>query len=72
MLGALLRREGNDYIANESSPGYQRFQELARISGVARAFTLSAKLDLYTMLRDVREKEGGQAISDPSIDKLIS
>lgn len=58
MLGASLRSNGNTYIASDESPGYQRYQELARIAGVSRAFTLSVKLGLYTLLRDVQDKTG--------------
>ncbi len=58
MLGALLHRGDNTYIANDSSPGFMRFQELARIAGISRAFTLSAKLGLCTMLREATEEEG--------------
>eukprot|EP00775_Hariotina_reticulata_P009279 gene9279-9444_t len=71
MLGSLLHSGTNDYIASKSSPGHQRFQELARIAGVARAFTLSAKLDLYTVLRDVRDKEGLAGLNSQQIaDRL--
>jgi hypothetical protein len=57
MLGSLQQRK-NSYIANDDSPAYQRYQELARVAGVSRAFTLSVKLGLYTLLRDAKEKEG--------------
>jgi hypothetical protein len=57
MLGSLQLRS-NTYIANNSSPAYQRYQELARVAGVSRAFTLSVKLGLYTLLQDVKDKEG--------------
>jgi hypothetical protein len=57
MLGSLHQRS-NAYIANNDSPAYQRYQELARVAGVSRAFTLSVKLGLYTLLQDVKDKEG--------------
>jgi hypothetical protein len=57
MLGSLHQRD-NDYIANSVSPAYQRYQELARVAGVSRAFTLSVKLGLYTLLHDVKHNEG--------------
>lgn len=57
-LGPQLRPDENGYIASLIAPGYQRLQELARVAGVSRAFTLSVKLDLYTLLRTARDKEG--------------
>lgn len=57
MLGSMQQPE-NSYIASSNSPAYQRYQELARVAGISRAFTLSVKLGLYTLLRDAKEKEG--------------
>jgi hypothetical protein len=59
MLGS-LQQLSNSYIANDDSPACQRYQELARVAGVSRAFTLSVKLGLYTLLREAKEKEGGK------------
>jgi hypothetical protein len=48
----------SDYVSTPSSPAFVRFQELARVAGLSRAFTLSVKLQLYTVLKDQREKQG--------------
>jgi hypothetical protein len=61
MLGS-VHQSSNSYIAKDESPAYQRYQELARVAGVSRAFTLSVKLGLYTLLRDAKEKEGAQSL----------
>lgn len=58
MLGSLLHRDDNTYTVKTTAPAHQRYLELARVTGVSRAFTLSVKLGLYTLLRDVKEKEG--------------
>eukprot|EP00878_Enallax_costatus_P024191 GHUV01025794.1.p1 GENE.GHUV01025794.1~~GHUV01025794.1.p1 ORF type:complete len:175 (+),score=21.89 GHUV01025794.1:352-876(+) len=63
MLGPRLRGYENCYIASSTSPGHQRLLELAYVSGVSRAFTLSVKLDLYTLLRSSREKEGVEGLT---------
>jgi hypothetical protein len=61
MLGS-LHQISNSYIADQEAPAYQRYQELARVAGVSRAFTLSVKLGLYTLLRDAKETEGAYNI----------
>eukprot|EP00878_Enallax_costatus_P027256 GHUV01029321.1.p1 GENE.GHUV01029321.1~~GHUV01029321.1.p1 ORF type:complete len:168 (+),score=30.23 GHUV01029321.1:173-676(+) len=58
MLGPRLRAYENGYIASSTSPGHQRLLELARVAGVSRAFTLSVKLDLYSLLRSSRGQDG--------------
>ena len=53
MLGSLLG-VGNGYVSNATSPAFQRFQELGRICGITRSYTLSVKLGLYTMIKEAR------------------
>lgn len=58
MLGLHLQQASNSYTSTVDSPACQRFQELARVGGLSRAFTLAVKLHLYTVLREQREKHG--------------
>ncbi|KAF6250908.1 O-methyltransferase-domain-containing protein [Scenedesmus sp. NREL 46B-D3] len=70
MLGSMQQPE-NSYIASSNSPAYQRYQELARVAGISRAFTLSVKLGLYTLLRDAKEKEGLPGLSSQQVAQRL-
>ncbi|WIA41050.1 hypothetical protein OEZ86_004686 [Tetradesmus obliquus] len=70
MLGSLQQRD-NSYITNSESPAYQRYQELARVAGVSRAFTLSVKLGLYTLLQNAKDTEGLPGLSSQQVAQRL-